>query len=123
MMLVQRLAERTLRITQWAVELIVDVVLRIITLTTTATTAKADLHKEVQTAEFVKDCHMYSHELWTQQRKTDREIVDETADFRQAVILIGDQLELLRKQIKLKCDWDITSYCIMPLRFNIIEKS
>ena len=89
----------------------------------TAPTAGVVLHKEVQTAEFVKDCHMYSHELWTQQRKTDREIVDETADFRQAVILIGDQLELLRKQIKLKCDWDITSYCIMPLRFNIIEKS
>ena len=102
------------------VGMITAVVLGIMALVTTARVA---LQKEVQTAQFVKDWRMHSHELWTQQRKTDREIVDETADFRQAVILIGDQLELLRKQIKLKCDWDITSYCIMPLRFNIIEKS
>ena len=75
MMLVQRLAERTLRITQWAVELIVDVVLRIITLTTTATTAKADLHKEVQTAEFVKDWNTHSHKVWTQQRQAEKWLV------------------------------------------------
>ena len=48
----------------------------------------------------------------------DRQGNDEIAELRQAVILMGDQLELLREQMKFKCDWNFTSYCIMPLRFK-----
>lgn len=62
--------------------------------------------------------HQHSAELWAQQNKIGSEIVNEVADLRQAVLLLGDQLETLKKQIKLKCDWNISSYCIAPLKFN-----
>ena len=40
------------------------------------------------------------------------------AVLRQEAILIGDQLELLREQMKWKCDWNVNSYCITCLRLN-----
>lgn len=64
---------------------IIAVVLVIISLTSTANTAGVVLHKEVQSAECVEDWHMHSHELWTQQNETDKEIVDEAAELRQVV--------------------------------------
>lgn len=87
--------------------MITAVVLGIMALVTTARVA---LQKEVQTAQFVKDWRMHSHELWTQQSEIDREILDGTAVLRQAGILIGDQLELLRERMKLKCYTNVTSY-------------
>lgn len=87
--------------------MITAVVLGIMALVTTARVA---LQKEVQTAQFVKDWRMHSHELWTQQSEIDREILDGIAVLRQAGILIGDQLELLRERMKLKCYTNVTSY-------------
>jgi hypothetical protein len=89
------------------VGMITAVVLGIMALVTTARVA---LQKEVQTAQFVKDWRMHSHELWTQQSEIDREILDGIAVLRQAGILIGDQLELLRERMKLKCYTNVTSY-------------
>lgn len=87
--------------------MITAVVLGIMALVTTARVA---LQKEVQTAQFVKDWRMHSHELWTQQSEIDRETLDGIAVLRQAGILIEDQLELLRERMKLKCYTNVTSY-------------
>ena len=46
----------------------------------------------------------------------DRKTADDIAVLRQAGTLTGDQL--LRGQMKLKCYWNVTFYCITPLRFN-----
>ena len=54
------------------VGLITAEVLRIITLIETATISGVALHKEVQTAEFVKDWNMHFHEVWTQQSKKEK---------------------------------------------------
>lgn len=43
-------------------------------------------------------------------------IVDAVAKLREVGILIRDQLEFLREHIK--CDWNIVTYCITPLRFK-----
>ena len=32
------------------------------------------------------------------------------ADLQQVVILLGDQVNSLQKQIRLKCDWNITFF-------------
>lgn len=53
-----------------------------------------------------------------QQSKMNRETADEIRKLRQAVKLIGEQLESLREQMKLKYDWTDITYCIMPLRLN-----
>lgn len=42
-------------------------------------------------------------------------MLDEIGELRQAVKLIGEQLELFREQMKLKYDWNIVSYSITPL--------
>lgn len=44
-------------------------------------------------------------------------MVDVIVKSGEAAILIGDQSELLREQMK--CDWNVvTSYCIKPLKFK-----
>jgi hypothetical protein len=37
---------------------------------------------------------------------------------KQALTVFGDQLDLLGEEMKLKYDWNVTFYCIRPLRFN-----
>lgn len=49
--------------------LIVDVVIGIIALTSAAGTAGLALHKEIQTAEYIKDWHKHSIGLWAQKNK------------------------------------------------------
>lgn len=98
--------------------LIIATVFGIIALTTTAPIGGLTLHKEIKTAEFIRGWHKHSTELWTQQNKTDSDIVYKIADLRQDFILLGDQAEILKEQIKLKCDWDVTCYCIIRLKFS-----
>lgn len=88
--------------------LIIDVVAVIIALTATAATAELAVHEEIQTAEFIRDWHQHSTELWAQQSRIDNEIVTEIANLRQTEILMGDQLEILKEQIKM---W--LEYCIL----------
>ena len=44
--------------------------------------------------------------------------MNKLAELRQAVILLGDQLEILKEQMKLKCGRNVSSYCTTLLRFN-----
>jgi hypothetical protein len=32
--------------------------------------------------------------------------------------MLGDQLQSLRQQMTLKCDWNFTTYYITPIRWN-----
>lgn len=118
MILVQKLAERLSRRTCRRFRLVAAVVIGITAWTVTVVAVGLTLHKEIQAAEFIQDCHKNSAELWTKRNGVDSEVVNETADLRQIVILMRDQLETLREQIKLKCNWNVTSYCSTPFRFN-----
>lgn len=98
--------------------LIIVTVMGITALTTTAVNAKVTFHKEIQTTKFVRNWHPHFAELWTQENQIDNEIVNEIVDLRQALLLLGDQLETLMEQIKLKCDWNVTTFCITFLKIN-----
>lgn len=50
--------------------LIIAVVMGIIESAATVVTAGLTLHKEIRTAEFIKDWHKHSEELCAQQNKT-----------------------------------------------------
>lgn len=63
---------------------LIIVVMGITVLTATAATAGLAPHEEIQTADFIRDRHKHSTELWTQQNKTDSETVNVMADLRQA---------------------------------------
>ena len=40
------------------------------------------------------------------------------ANLQQSVILLGDQLVSLQKQMRLKCDWNYTSFCVTAYKYN-----
>lgn len=100
------------------VGLIIVTVMGITVLTTTAVNAKVTFHKEIHTTEFVRNWHQHFAELWTQENQIDNEIVNEIVNLRQALLLLGDQLETLMEQIKVKCDWNVTTFCIITLKVN-----
>lgn len=89
LILVQKLTESTWRQTHWMIWFIIAVVMGIIALTATAATA----------GFFIKKCkllrlldwHQYATELWARQNEIASEIVDETDDLRQAVLLSGER--------------------------------
>ena len=52
------------------------------------------------------------------QRKTDGKLAAQMADLQQFAILLGDRVNSMQKQIRLKCDWNITSFCVTPHKYN-----
>ena len=40
------------------------------------------------------------------------------ADLQTSVILLGDQLVNLQKQVSLRCDWNYTSFCVTAFKYN-----
>ena len=43
------------------------------------------------------------------------------ADLQKSVILLGDQLVSLQKQVRLRCDWNYTSFCVTAFKYNKTE--
>ena len=76
------------------------------------------VHQSVQTVHFVQECHRDSDVLWSTQRQTDGKSAARAADLQQAAIVLGDQVNSLQKQIRLKCDWNVTSFCVTPHKYN-----
>lgn len=79
--------------------LIISVVMGIITLIATPTIAGMKRHKEIPSADFIRDWHKNSTEL-RNQNKIDSERVYEIADLWQGVIVMRDQLEIWKEQIQ-----------------------
>ena len=105
-------------------ELLIAAILGIIAITTTAAIAGVALHKSIQRVHFVQEWHKDANVHWTTQQKIDGKLSSQVADLQQSVILLGDQLVSLRKQVRLRCDWNYTSFCITAFknkRHNSIE--
>ena len=66
----------------------------------------------------MQEWHRDSDVLWSTQRQTDRKSAAQTADIQQAAIVLGDQVNCLQKQIRLKCDCNVTSFCVTPHKYN-----
>ena len=45
-------------------------------------------------------------------------MASQVADLQQSVILLGHKLVSLQKQVRLRCDWNYTSFCITAFRYN-----
>ena len=95
--------------------LLIAATLGIIAITTTAAIAGMVLHKSVQTVHFVQEWHKDADVLWTTQQKIDGKLASQVADLQQSVILLGVQLVSLQKQVRLRCDWNYTSFSVMAL--------
>lgn len=68
----------------------------------------------VQTTEFVQKWYENASKTWNQQVKIDQEINVRLTDLETTVVFLGDQLENLCTMITLKCDWNVSTYCVTP---------
>ena len=56
--------------------------------------------------------------MWATQARTDEDIQDEIQELKTAIKQVGDQFTDVRKQVILKCDWNSTQFCVIPVQFN-----
>ena len=89
-------------------------------ITTVAAVTGMALHKSIQTVHFVQEWHKDANILWTTQQKIDGKLASQVADLQQSVILL-DQLVSLQKQVRLRCDWNYTSFCVTAFKYNKIQ--
>ena len=108
---VEEILKKVLKRTEWFIGLLNAATLGIIATATAAAVAGVTLHQSVQTVHFVQEWHKDSDALWSTRRPIDGKLAAQMADLQQVVILLGDQVNSLQKQIRLKCDWTITSFC------------
>ena len=55
---------------------------------------------------------------WGNQTHIDQEINERLIDLENAVLLLEDEVQNLKLQIHLKCDWNISSFCVTPHKYN-----
>ena len=98
--------------------LLIAAILGMIPIATVAAMARMALHKSLQTVHFVQEWHKDANVLWTTQQKIDGKLASQVADLQQSVISLGDQLISLQKQVRPRCDWNYTSFCVMAFRYK-----
>ena len=98
--------------------LLIAAILGMMAIATTAAVARMALHKSIQTVHFVQEWHKDADVLWTTQEKVDGKLASQVADLQQSVILLGDQLVSLQKQVRPRCDWNYTSFCVTDFKYN-----
>ena len=98
--------------------MLIAAILGIIAITTMGAVARMALHKSVQTVHFVQEWHKDADVLWTIQQKTVGKLASQVADLQQSVILLAGQFISLQKQVRLRCDWNYTSFCVMAFKYN-----
>ena len=60
------------------------------------------------------DVHKNLRVYWGAQTHIDEEINNRLVDLENAVLLLGEEVQNLKLQIHLKCDWSITTFCVTP---------
>ena len=116
--IVEEILKKVLKPTKQFIGLLIATILGIIAMATIAAVAGVALHQSVWTVHFVQEWHKDSDVLWYTQRQTDGKLATQMADLQQVAILQGDQVNSLQKQIRLKCDWNVTSFCVSPHKYN-----
>ena len=97
--------------------LLIASILGIMAVTTMATVTGMSLHKSIQIVHFVQEWHKDANILWTTQQKIDGKLASQVADLQQSVILL-DQLVSFQKQVRLRCDWNYTFFCVTAFKYN-----
>ena len=64
--------------------------------------------------ELSPDIYKNLRVYWGAQTHIDEEINNRLVDLENAVLLLGEEAQNLKLQIHLKCDWNITTFCVTP---------
>ncbi|XP_037691119.1 endogenous retrovirus group K member 18 Env polyprotein-like [Choloepus didactylus] len=97
---------------------LIAILIGLIAITTTATVAGTALHQSIQTTEFVQEWHKNASKAWGEQLQIDKEVNACLVDLENAVLLLGEEVENLRYQFKLKCDWNTSTFFVTPHEYN-----
>ena len=88
----------------------------IIAITTKVTVVGIALHQVVQTTTFVKEWCKNDSSAWGAQTHINEEInsrlVDLERNLHPAVLLLGEEVQNLKLQIHIKCDWHSPTLCV-----------
>ena len=93
----------------------------IIAIALTAAVAEVALHQTIQATTFVQQWHQDASSAWGSQTHIDQEINERLIDLENAVLLLGDEVQNFKSQLHLKCDWNISSFCVTPHKYNQSE--
>lgn len=116
--IILQILHKILHRTKRFIGVLIAAILGLIAITTTAAISGVALHETLQTAKLVQLWHENASKTWNQQLKIDQEINIHLADLETSVVYLGNQLESLQAIITLKCDWNISTYCVTPFSYN-----
>ena len=97
---------------------LVAAIMGIIAITTTAAVGGVAFHQMVQTITFVQEWHKNASSAWGAKTHIDEEINNRLVDSENAVLLVGEEVQNLKLQIHLKSDWNITTFCVTPQKYD-----
>ncbi|KAM5166282.1 endogenous retrovirus group K member 6 Env polyprotein-like isoform 4-T4 [Callospermophilus lateralis] len=100
------------------VGVLVAVILSLIAVTTVATVSGVALHTSLQTKHFVEEWHKDSHNSWLLQKEIDSRLQTQIDILKQTVNWLGKKVLTLEQEIRLKCDWNSTTFCITNVQYN-----
>ena len=112
--LLTKLLQRSKRFIGW---LIVGI-LGLIAVCTTAAVTGVALQTSIQTHNFIQNWTKDAHTMWATQAQIDEDTQHEIQELKTAIKWVGDQLTDVQKQVMLKCDWNSTLFCVIPVHFN-----
>lgn len=101
--------------------LLIAAIVGIIAIALTAAVAGVALHQTIQATTFVQQWHQDASSAWGSQTHIDQEINERLIDLENAVLLLGDEVQNFKSQLHLKCDWNISSFCVTPHKYNQSE--
>ena len=79
------------------------------------------LHNSIQNHDFITAWHKDSHDLWTRQAQIDQQLQTRINELQTVVIHLGDQVQQLTFQTRIRCHWNFTSFCLTNMPYNSTE--
>ena len=113
-----KVTEKVLQCSKRFIELFIAAIVGIIAIATTTAVAGMALHETIQPTTFVQQWHQNAGSAWGNQTHIDQEINEQLIDLENAVLLLEDEVQNFKLQIHLKCDWNISSFCVTPHKYN-----
>ena len=90
----------------------------IVAMATIVAVARVVLPQTIQTTTFVQQWDQNASSAWGSQIHIDQEINEQLIDLENTVLLLGDKVQNLKLQIHLKCDGNISSFCVTLHKYN-----
>ena len=79
---------------------------------TVGTLSGMALHNSIQNHDFITAWHKDSHDLWTRQAQIGQQLQTRINELQTMFIHLGDQVQQLTFQIRIRCHWNFASFCL-----------